>query len=100
VQRVFQIPSARNDGKSLKVKENEGNERGHAFPARFARDDLDVFVKPSPQAVGGATSLIRGSPHKCLLSIENRADARFSDRTRPDGHADASWDKEGKGDCL
>ncbi len=52
MQRVFQIPIARNDGKLLKVKENEENERGHAFPVRFARDDLDVFVKPSPQAAG------------------------------------------------
>jgi hypothetical protein len=48
VQSAFQFPSARGDGKSLKVKEDEENERVTPFQRPFARDGLDVFVKPSP----------------------------------------------------
>ena len=48
MQRVCQFASAYGNGKSLKVKEDEENERVAPFQCPFARDDLDVFVKPSP----------------------------------------------------
>jgi hypothetical protein len=51
--------------------------RGTPFQRPFARDDLDVFVKPSPQAADKAKSLIYSLPER-LLSIENRTDGRFS----------------------
>ena len=35
-------------GKSLKVKDDEENERHTPVHRAFGRDDLDVFVKPSP----------------------------------------------------
>ena len=78
MQRVCQFASAYGNGKSLKVKEDEENERGTPFQRPFARDDLDVFVKPSPQAADKAKSLIYGSLPERLLPIENRTDGRFS----------------------
>jgi hypothetical protein len=48
VQRVCQLASAHGNGKSLKVKEDEGNAEDTLFQRLIARDDLDVSVKSSP----------------------------------------------------
>jgi hypothetical protein len=48
VQRVCQFASAYGNGKSLKVKEDEGNAEDTLFQRLIARDDLDVSVKSSP----------------------------------------------------
>jgi hypothetical protein len=48
VQRVCQLASAYGNGKSLKVKEDEGKAGDTLFQRPIARDDLDVSVKASP----------------------------------------------------
>src|SRR6266404_3934703 len=48
VQHVCQFTSARTNGKSLKVKEDEENASDTLFKRPLARDGLDVSVKASP----------------------------------------------------
>jgi len=48
VQHVCQFAGAHTNGKSLKVKEDEGNASDTLFERPLARDGLDVSVKASP----------------------------------------------------
>jgi len=48
VQRACQFASVHGNGKSLKVKEDEGKAGDTLIERPIARDDLDVSVKASP----------------------------------------------------
>jgi hypothetical protein len=78
VQRVCQFPTAHANGKSLKVKDDEGNAGDTLLERPFARDDLDVSVKGPPWAADKPKSLIYDPPPERLLSTENRMDGRLS----------------------